>query len=166
MVHAVAAVLARASQQDCAVGLLVLFGVTCRPRDIGEMTGAKYDLNTKIVWVRSKAWRVNRRRHGEWEPHPVRSEEAQLILEDRKASHGEGLLFPLWSGEHVQRAVQAAAETHGWPRDLRWDGAHTARHGSAAEIFASALQAVQEGGGWATVRCAKKYARSNVQRRW
>lgn len=149
----------RCGLPDIGDGLQVLFGVTCRPRDVGELTGARVDLMKRTATVRSKLPKWKQAQQGEWETHPIICHTAFDILSKAKQLHGNSALFPGWNQAVAGNFVKAAAAVGGW-KGGKFDGAHCVRHGAASAVLNAALQQVRLAGGWKTVSSAKHYSRA------
>lgn len=151
--------------EDIADGFVVMWGICCRPRDMGELRASQVDLKREVVLVRRKTWRKKRMREGEYEAHPIATRGARMLLSRRMTR--KGLLFPGWCSRRARAVLKAAAQRYGWEACLLWDGAHTARHGAAADAMAAAIRATRERGGWRTDSSARHYgslARRGVQK--
>ena len=151
--------------EDIADGFVVMWGICCRPRDMGELQASQVDLKREVVLVRRKTWRKKRMREGEYEAHPIATRGARMLLSRRMTR--KGLLFPGWCSRRARAVLKAAAQRYGWEACLLWDGAHTARHGAAADAMAAAIRATRERGGWRTDSSARHYgslARRGVQK--
>ena len=69
--------------EDIADGFVVMWGICCRPRDMGELQASQVDLKREVVLVRRKTWRKKRMREGEYEAHPIATRGARMLLSRR-----------------------------------------------------------------------------------
>lgn len=145
----------------------VMRGIACRPRDIGELTPARVNLRASLVQLRSKRARHLKAHQGAFETHPICTTEALAVLSTRmkRARNEDERLFPGWRTQRASAIVKRAASAFGWPRDLKWDGAHCLRHGSANAVLLEALERVRIAGGWRSMNLAKHYSNPNGGRR-
>jgi len=152
-------------EHDIGFGMVVMYGITCRPRDLGEMIPARVDLKENTVWVRRKASARMIAKDGVWEAHPITTEGAKIILakQIKKTSSSKGLLFPGWRAAKARNIVHQVAKAKGWDPKLVWDGTHGLRHGAAHDILREALEQVRTAGGWKTKGSAAHYSRLGRQ---
>lgn len=68
---------------DIAHGLVVQWAGTLRGRDVAELSAARFDAASKIVYARSKTWRTRRAGGGGLEGHPIMVGSAMAILQNR-----------------------------------------------------------------------------------
>lgn len=165
MVAQIALVAYKDGDAESAHGVIVAFGISCRPRDIKELEASRVQIRQGTVQVRAKRTRYLRQKLGEWETHPVMTEGALALLATRCALHPTGPLFPGWNEAHARALVQRVAVLHQWDPELVWDGAHSLRHGGAVAAMENALTRVRAVGAWASTSSARHYSRPNAARK-
>ena len=155
----------RRGRVEDSEAFLVMRGATCRPRDMGELTPQRVNLEALLVQVRSKRPR-HAKASGEYETHPIITEAARAILARRMGAVAteQSRLFPAWTTQRAATLVQEAASTFKWTQSLKWDGSHCLRHGSANAVYLEAIERVRVAGGWKTVSSAAHYSAPNLGR--